>query len=248
MTIIDAHVHMGIPSRPAFGNAIAYSSDDVLRDMDRAGVDRSLIMPIPHVYDNDYVAESARRHPDRFTPWAYVDPWHIKDPREAVGRFADLGFLGIKFRAVSLRYSLSDHMLLDPIIGAAQEFGLRVSMHTGDDPACTPLQVQEMAQTFPEVKFLLVHAGFRLLIEEALIVAQRCPNVYLDQTAGNSWQLYRALEVLGGDRIIYGSDAPFMDTRVEQVRFRTAVPDEATLARLLGGNAANFLDLPWGQP
>ena len=176
MTIIDAHVHMGIPSRPVFGNAEAYSAEDVLRDMDRAGVDRSLIMPIPHLYDNDYVADSARRYPDRFLPWAYVDPWHVRDASEVVSRFADQGFYGVKFRAVSLRYALSDHMLLGPLIAAAEEFRLRVSMHTGDDPACTPLQVQEMAQTFPNVKFLLVHAGFRLLTEEALLVAQRQPN------------------------------------------------------------------------
>ena len=31
--IIDAHVHMGIPSRPAFGNASPYTVEDLLREL-----------------------------------------------------------------------------------------------------------------------------------------------------------------------------------------------------------------------
>lgn len=243
MMIVDAHVHMGIPSRPAFGNAAAYTSEQLLRNMDRAGVDMSLVMGIPHVYDNEYIIQESRRHSDRLIPWAYIDPWHHPNPAESIKRIAKEGFLGVKLRAVSLRYHLSDHYLLDPLLEACRENGLRVSMHTGDDPSCTPLQVQDMAQAYPEITFLLIHGGFRMLSEDAILVARRCPNVYLDETAGNSWQLYRALEELGPRKIIYGSDSPFMDTRVELVRFRTAIEDPKQLELALGGNALRAFGL-----
>lgn len=241
--IVDAHVHMGIPSRPAFGNALAYTSDDLLRNMDRAGIDMSLVMGIPHVYDNEYVIREAKRYPDRLIPWAYLDPWHHPNPEKSIKRIADEGFLGVKFRAVSLRYHLSDHYLLDPILLSCRENGLRVSMHTGDDPSCTPLQVAEMAAAFPEITFILIHGGFRMLTEDAILVAKRFSNVYIDETAGNSWQLYRALEELGPEKILYGSDSPFMDTRVELVRFRTAIQDPEVLELALGGNALRIFGL-----
>jgi len=237
MKIIDAHVHMGIPSRPVFGNAMPYTSEDLLRNMDRASIDMSLVMGIPHVYENEYIIEQSRRYPDRLIPWAYIDPSHHPKPAESIKRIAEERFLCIKFRAVSLRYHLSDHLLLDPLIVACRENGLMVSMHTGDDPSCTPLQVKEMAQAFPSVTFILIHGGFRMLIEEAISVAQQCANVYIDQTAGSSWQLTRALEELGPTRIVYGSDSPFMDTRVELKRFRERIEDPQHLALALGGNA-----------
>jgi predicted TIM-barrel fold metal-dependent hydrolase len=116
-------------------------------------------------------------------------------------------------------------------------------MHTGDDPSCTPLQLEQMAKAFPDVKVVLIHGGVRHLVWEAIEVAQRCPNVYIDQTAGTSWQLYRAMELLGPHRIMYGSDSPFMDTRVEQMRFRTAITDPHSLELAMGGTALSVYGL-----
>lgn len=238
--IIDAHVHMGIPRRPAFGNASPYTVEDLLRNMDRAGIDMSLIMGIPHVYDNDYVIESAMRFPDRMIPWAYIDPWHHPRPEVSIRQLAEEGFRGIKLRAVSLRFHLSDHVLLDPLLQACRDNGLLVSMHTGDDPSCTPLQVKEMATTFTDLTFILIHGGFRMLTEDAIAVAKQCPNVFIDETAGSSWQLRRAVEELAPTKILYGSDSPFMDTRVELKRFRETITDPTALALALGGNAARI--------
>ena len=235
--IIDAHVHFGIPTRPAFGNAAAYTSEDLLRNMDRAEIDMSLIMGIPHVYDNDYIIEQWKQHEDRFIPWAYIDPWRHAKPEQSIRELAEQGFRGIKLRAVGLRFHLSDHVLLDPILHACRENGLIVSMHTGDDAACTPFQLKEMAVAFPDLQFVLIHGGFRMLIEDAIQVAKDCPNVIIDQTAGSSWQLRRALDELGAERILYGSDSPFMDTRVELKRFRVAIQDPTELALAIGGNA-----------
>ena len=245
--IIDAHVHMGVPSRPAFGNAMAYTAEDLLRNMDRAGIDMSLVMAIPHVYDNDYIIDAWRRHEDRLIPWAYIDPWHHPRPEQSIRQLAEEGFRGIKLRAVSLRYHLSDHVLLDPILEACRVNNLLVSMHTGDEPSCTPLQVKEMATAFPDLTFILIHGGFRMLIEEAIAVAKACPNVYIDQTAGSSWQLKRAVEELSPRKLIYGSDSPFMDTRVELKRFREVITEPADLSLALGGNAARLYGIKGAQ-
>ena len=87
--IVDAHVHMGRPTAASVRQRGGIHSGRRSRDMDRAGVDKSVIMPIPHVYDNNYVAQSAQRYPDRLIPWAYVDPWHVVEPQSHVRGLAN---------------------------------------------------------------------------------------------------------------------------------------------------------------
>lgn len=241
MTIVDDHVHIGIPFRPAFGTDTSYKPDDLLRDMDRAGVSISVVLGIPHAYDNDWVAKAASDHPDRLVPCAYMDPWHFPDPSSALKRYKDMGFVSIKLRAVSLRYGLGDRTLLDPIFAACEENGLMVCMHTGEDPTSTPLQAENLARAFPNVTVLLFHSGFRTLAHEAIECAKRTPNIYLEQAAGTSLQTKEAVAAIGPERVIYGSDAPYMDTRVEIKRIEAAVPDAKDRELVLGGNILRLL-------
>ena len=241
MRIVDAHVHLGEPYRPAFGTEVTYTADQLIGDMDRAGVDCSVIIGIPHAYDNDYTLQAARAYPDRLLPFAYIDPWHHPDPRSSFARLADSGFVGVKLRAVSLRYNLADRPLMEPIFEACEASSLPILLHTGEDATSTPLQAGAMARRYPRVTVLLAHAGFRTLAEEAIQVALECPNVYLDQTAGTSHQLSRGLAELGAERLIYGSDAPYMDTRVELEKVRVTVKDEEAARQILGGNIMRIL-------
>ncbi len=57
------------------------------------------------------------------------------------------------------------------------------------------------------------------MFREALMVADLCPNVLFDTSSSNSWMKYeglnletvfrRALDVLGADRLLFGSDSSF---------------------------------------
>ena len=77
MTVIDAQVHIWgaeTPERPwpPGGAALAHrptplGKDELLRDMDAAGVDRAIIVPPSWEGDrNDLAMEAALLHPDRF--------------------------------------------------------------------------------------------------------------------------------------------------------------------------------------
>ena len=56
-------------------------------------------------------------------------------------------------------------------------------------------------------------------VREALMLADLCPNVYLDTSSSNRWMAYenltltevfrRSLEVLGPGRLVFGSDSSF---------------------------------------
>jgi hypothetical protein len=81
-----------------------------------------------------------------------------------------------------------------------------------------PLDLHAVALRYPRVCFLVPHfgAGF---FREALMLADLCPNVYLDTSSSNSWMRYegldlktvfrRALDVAGAGRLLFGTDSSF---------------------------------------
>jgi predicted TIM-barrel fold metal-dependent hydrolase len=82
-----------------------------------------------------------------------------------------------------------------------------------------PLDLHALALRFPDVPIVVPHfgAGF---FREALMLADLCPNVYLDMSSSNAWMRYApgltleqvlrtALDVAGADRLLFGTDSSF---------------------------------------
>ncbi|MBN2450973.1 MAG: amidohydrolase family protein [Lentisphaeria bacterium] len=97
--IVDADVH--ISPTPEGGNSIGV--EELLRCMDRAGVDRALTWLQPpyrrEVDDaNAYVARAAGEHPDRILGFGWADPnLGLDRARATVRRCLDeYGFAGVK--------------------------------------------------------------------------------------------------------------------------------------------------------
>ena len=75
-----------------------------------------------------------------------------------------------------------------------------------------------MALRYPQLKFIIPHFGAGFL-REALMLADLCPNVYLDTSSSNSWMRYegtdlktvfrRAMDVVGAHRLLFGTDSSF---------------------------------------
>ena len=81
-----------------------------------------------------------------------------------------------------------------------------------------PLDLHAPALRYPNLKFVIPHFGAGYL-REALMLADLCPNVYLDTSSSNSWMRYegldlktvfrRALDVVGPQRLLFGTDSSF---------------------------------------
>ena len=166
--IVNAHVHFGLPWGPSPHLDVSYTPETLLRDMDRDGVDMSIILPFIFNYDMEWHARCAREHPDRLIAYAMFNPWRhpaIKD---------------------DIRRNVAD---------------------------------------------------------DAIRVAQRNKNVILDQTAASSQQLRDALAAIEPERIIWGSDSPYMDERVELEKIRVGVEDPKIREMILGENVLNILGI-----
>lgn len=106
MLIVDAQVHIwgaNTPERPwparlEAHRAVPIGKDELLREMDAAGVDSVIIVPPSWEGDrNDLALEAAQAHPDRFAVMGRFDP-EAAGARERVAAWrTQPGMLGMRF-------------------------------------------------------------------------------------------------------------------------------------------------------
>jgi predicted TIM-barrel fold metal-dependent hydrolase len=124
-----------------------------------------------------------------------------------------------------------------------------------------PLSVVSAANAFPRVRFVIPHfgAGF---FRETLMAGAQCANVFVDTSSSNSWAatqspvptlaeiFERALEVLGPERILFGTDSSTFPAgwradrwKEQQDALDAANASGADREKIFGGNAARLLAL-----
>ncbi len=123
--IVDMNVYVG---RWPFAPLGYESAEDVLRLMDRAGIDRAVLTSFDSVfyYDaeigNRDVGKACQRHPDRLVPFAVVNPNLLGWRRHLAECVDQYGIRGIRLHPDYHKFSLvPDHVLGDEIAGVMDE-------------------------------------------------------------------------------------------------------------------------------
>ncbi len=109
--IIDIHQHITYKDYPQFSQLVAhgpFTAKDLLKDMDKWGIDKSVILPLTNPDNIDYfgvagnqeVIKECEKHPDRLIPFCNIDPRSIMNNPKAdfsglMRLFKDLGCKGI---------------------------------------------------------------------------------------------------------------------------------------------------------
>ena len=98
-------------------------------------------------------------------------------------------------------------------------------VHSGHPIFTLPWSIEELAVSFPDVPVVMAHMGHgnAVYINAAIDIAERRPNVYLE-TSGMPMhtKIAEAVERVGTERVMYGSDAPFHHPAVEILRVQVS--------------------------
>ena len=275
--VIDMHVHpmfleeaalteeelersrqeMGLYKTDAFGIS------QWERDCRCAGIDRLCILPLdtggmPLVH-NEKVAELVTRYPKRLIGFASVDPNRESAADDLEYAFGELGLKGLKLHPSKQRMFPADDRMWK-LYDICRKYRRPVVFHSGVsmEPGTLtryahPLEFEEVAYRYPDVKICLAHFGWPW-VREVCMLMLKYRNVYTDTALlyfDDPIQFYhQSLEVDIGkhwiDRslrhqVMFGSDDP----RLEQRRMITAIREmdmrESTKELILGGNALEFL-------
>jgi uncharacterized protein len=169
--------------------------DKLIAEMDRAGIDKTVLLIIdfgyayPEEFDRledifDLHRSIMERHPGRFIVFAGVDPRRGTAGVDLLERAVrDWGFRGFKIYP-PCGYAPDAHELY-PFYEVCAQYRIPVLSHIGPtSPSLSfkntrPEHIEDAAFQFPEVNFILGHAGVTWQAEAAMLAAFR-PNVYLD--------------------------------------------------------------------
>lgn len=236
--IVDIHNHVGL----RVGKS--QTGPELIQRMDRAGVDKAVMFPFIEQPDNDFIAQEAAKFPDRLIGFACVNPWTKNAVSEIERAVKELKLKGLKLHPVLHGFGMDNHSLMDPIFEKCQELKIPILAHgCGDNAFSMPHQFEEMAKTFPKVTLIMAHAGFMQATDQARRAAKRCPNIILDMTSTTSTEVAMGIEAIGPERIVMGSDTPFMDLEVEMLKMKLVAPDPAVQKLIMGENTLRILGL-----
>jgi len=136
--IIDADVHISPP--PEGGNSI--DVDELLRRMDRAGVDKALTwLQPPYMREiddaNAYVHEATKRHPDRILGFGWADPnLGVQKAKDTVNKcIYEYGFYGVKLNGAQNSFYIGQALGLSRGSGCLRA---DASIQSGQDSEAIP--------------------------------------------------------------------------------------------------------------
>lgn len=252
--IIDADTH--ISPTPEGGNSI--STGELLRRMDRAGVDKALAwLQPPYMRDvrpaNRYVYDAMQAHPERILGFGWVDPHLGVDAmRDEIARCVEeYNFYGVKLNGAQNNFYIDDPEGALPLIDAIAAAGTRIAFHIGTDAydKTHPFRLGKIAERHPDLPILAVHMGgvaHHDLSNAMIEIAAQHDNITLIGSAVRVRQILKAIKTLGADRVCFGSDTPFELMHVEVAKYNALLQDEVTpeeRAAIMGGNIARLFGI-----
>lgn len=229
---------------------------NLLHEMDTCGVERASIMPI--AFDLPFGDDLTERWiqainiagaRERLILGCSVHP---QDPArfDRLRQYAADGARIVKFHPTMQRaYPDSDVMM--ELYAECERQGLIVFFHCGRagiEPESThryvlPRHYEAALKTFPNLQFILGHSGARD-VAEAIPLAMRYDNTWLDTHGQGVSTLHAMLERTGGERMLFGTDWPFYHLAASLAKLLIITENRPSdRYALLRGNAQRLLNM-----
>jgi predicted TIM-barrel fold metal-dependent hydrolase len=233
--------------------------EDYLRRMDRAGIERSLLIAvragdlrIRGSFEVPYAAIAAicRAHPDRFSGLAGIDPTRgMQGLRDLQSAVQDFGFVGAHWYPHWFAMP-PDAAQIYPYYAKCCELDVPIMMQVGHNLIYSrdrrlpsvgrPILLDRVAIDFPDLILIGIHIGVPWT-DEMISMCWKHDNVYTagDAYAPKHWpaQYTRYANTYGSHKVLFGTDWPVIDPEraVAEVAALGLRPDSH--ARLMRENA-----------
>lgn len=220
---------------PSEMGGVGVTPEALVKVMDANGVEKAVLLQGNWFgFQNQYTYEAVKKYPDRFVGAATYDPFciNIKEIRKRL--FDDLGFKIVKFELSTGSGLMAnrppvdlDGEVMNGCYVHAAEKSLTVVLDIGrPNNSCWQVDaVASVAKKYPQLTFVICHLlapqiGDNELLKKSLkkLIA---PNIYFDYAAlalnqkpeiypypTAALHLKTAKEIVGADRLMFGSDMP----------------------------------------
>jgi len=219
-----------------YGDCWNFPAEKALELMDANEVERAILMHgSMYGFQNQYHYRLLKQYPDRFCPSCTVDPYMTNYKETLQHYLEDLGFHLVKFEISSGGglmgchdpFSLASDRMMGIYEMIEKNHGV-LAMDVGDItmPSHQPDSLAKIAESFPNLKLVVCHLLAPMEERKAewrdSLELLKKDNVWFDLAAlpkivGTDTYPYpkvhglikEAKEILGADRLMWGTDAPF---------------------------------------
>jgi hypothetical protein len=239
--VIDAHMHIG-----RYNNFLMPHADmeSIRHSAKRIGIQKMYGSSLKAIRGdapggNADALALHTQHPASYSPYFVLNPNYPEDMQATIDLAESVSIRHFKLHddGNDLPY---DHRNYSPFYEYADAAGAVVLAHTYGRKHVAPLM--SIAAQFPGITILLGHSG--IIDEEIYAEAVRQhPNMYLETCCSLAWYglIERLVGMAGGDRVLFGSDMPFMSPDQQIGRILLARITDEDRRKILGLNALRIL-------
>ncbi len=236
--VIDAHGHAGHGEALSAPWSTYNDPEVILRHAEEAGIDMTIIFPIENpTYQkaNEEIARIVDRYPGKFVGFAKHDPVAEAGKIEQLltREVRQLGLKGLKLHKPPTRE------MLDVVAGLK----IPVLFHP---PKVADFHM--IASAYPQINFIMAHLGSFSSQNwsehlAAIDAARRYPNVYLETSSVILWRYLELAAREVPEKLIFGSDGPDGDSRVEMYKMRLLRLSKEVEKQVLGGTVQRLVSI-----
>ena len=245
--IIDSFVRI----RPSF-RGDGKTVDEYRKVMNEFGIDKAVLVPNKGLDYNpikgtEYVSKVVEGEPERFYGAVRIDPWLWKEKKDD---FIDL-FNNKNMRLIFLSpwedTFRCNNEIVWPIYEYAGKHGIPVIIEAGYPIVSHITMVAQMADRFPETRFILTDSGQHDLSGcteyDVTTALKEHDNIYIGTTTciNAAWLADMAKDVAAG-RVLYQSDYPKYDYYLELFRVTNGYWDDEIKTQVLGKSFLELID------
>ena len=245
--------------------------DEYLADMKRAGIEYGVMVsfaPDPQLKNTNFwtvaITRAGKNRPARYPmliPFISVSPtMKGKTPVQELEHKLAWGMKGLKIHPIGQGFAPDDRRMW-PVYEWLVQHNLPLIAHSGinvrpdaQTDLARPRRWLPVLHDFSALRLILAHMGGGFW-EEAVQIARQYPHVLFDtaiavshvntgpQTWLNDDQAVELIRTIGADRVLFGSDYPWIDPRGDIERIRRLALTEDEKREVLGENDARAMSL-----
>lgn len=241
MRYFDFHSHLGKTSSGEENNATMLVESLKKYGIEKVGISNLTMGTMEE--RNDLIYDAKRQYPDFIRGYMYVD---FRSPRiydEIDLRMAQ-GFDGFKIVTSKEGIRGDNCPAIKQIMPYIAQFGKVVQVYTGTAPYCTPFVWADIAEQIPELQLCFTHIACREFGNTLIELIRDIPNACVETSQNFEYYiLKKAIDVLGSERVLMGTDWPYKPTNTELHKFEYMKLPIDQLENIYYKNAAHL----WGE-
>lgn len=248
--IIDVHAHLGVDV--VFDEE--QTEEQLIEAYKEFKVDGAIVQPyLPRIYIDahreihDRIYRLTRESKEiKFWGMASINPHFTPEDyyEEAKRCVKDLGFVALKITPIghATHPSSKDARFVWEV---CRELKVPIMIHTGAGiPFSDPISLEMALRDFKDVPCVMAHAGSEMHNQQAIYIAEKYDNVYLEPSWVGVIGVSNMIKRLGCGRIMFSSDN-INQMPVELAKYRQLIKNEDELEKVLYKNAKEVFKLDY---